>query len=355
MFKKIVSGALVILFVCVVSGIPQVLFAASLTALSDTMSDQNASAASSHTIRFTTPTGASDNTDTIIITFPSDFNFTSKTIGSVSFTHGSTTGAETTETLASSATGSAWGAAFSGTQNRVLTLTAPTDGVGAASLAASDKVIITYDSTNSLNPSSTGSFTIAITGSFGDTGNIAIPIVAGGAGDDSVAITANVDPSITFTNDDAAIGFGTLSASAATYANAGATGSSSDTTAHTMTVGTNAAGGYTITYSGATLTSGGNTITAINAGITDDANGTPGSEQFAISGALTGTGSMASGYDNSGTADWRFVPSTTTTLASHTGVVSSDSIAMHYLANIAANTEAGSYSNTITYIATGNF
>jgi mucin-22 len=329
--------------------------AASLTALSDTMSNQNLSTLSSHTIRFTTPTGASDNTDTIIITFPSDFNFSSKAISSVTFTHGASTGAENTETLAASPSGTAWGAVFSGTQNRIFTLTAPTDGVGAASLAANDKVIITYDSTNSTNASTEGSKTITITGTFGDTGSIAVAIAGGTADDSTVDVTATVDPTITFTNDDAAIGFGTLTTSNAVYATADATGSGSDTTAHTMAIATNAPSGYTLTYNGPTLTSGSNTITPITAGITDDANGTPGTEQFAIGGAMTGTGSMASGYDNGGTADWRFVAGATTTLASHTAPVSNDSIAMHYLGNIAATTEAGAYSTTITYIATGNF
>jgi hypothetical protein len=122
---------------------------------------------SSHTIKFTTPTGAAESTDTIIITFPADFNFTSKTIGTVTFTHGATTGAENTETLAATPSATAWGAVFSGTQNRILTLTAPTDGIGAAAVAASDKVIITYDNTNSTNPTTQNPYTISISGTFG--------------------------------------------------------------------------------------------------------------------------------------------------------------------------------------------
>ena len=357
---KITSVTLLIALVVFMSGfafVPRAM-AGSLTSISDTMSRQKASTSSDHTIRFRlSASGAlTSNGNTVVITFPSDFNFTAANITDVTFTHGTTTGAENTETLAASPSATEWGAAFSGTQNRVFTLTAPTDGVGSANFANSDYAIITIDdSSNSYtNPTTTGSKTITIV-TTNDSGSLAIPIVAGSAADENVVVTATVDPTITFTNDDVAIGFGTLTTSNARFATADATGTGSDTTAHTLTVGTNAPSGYTLTYNGATLTgTPSGTITALTAGITDDADGTPGSSQFGISGALTGSGSMASGYDNSGTADWKFVASTTTTLASYSSPTS-DSIAMHYLANIASTTPAGSYTTTITYIATGNF
>src|ERR1035437_3092269 len=123
----------------------QMAYAGSVSPFSDTTSSLKISpATSSHVLKFVTPTGASSAGQTIIVTFPSDFNFTSKVIGTVTFTHGASTGLENTETLATSATASSWGAVFSGTQNRILTLTAPTDGVGTVAVAANDKVIITY-------------------------------------------------------------------------------------------------------------------------------------------------------------------------------------------------------------------
>ncbi|MBP6904595.1 MAG: hypothetical protein KBB91_00875 [Candidatus Pacebacteria bacterium] len=191
----------------------------------------------------------------------------------------------------------------------------------------------------------------SITESNGDTASGAVVVE-----DNSVvAITATVAPTLTFSNSDAAIGFGTLSSGAERYATADAAGLSSDTAAHTMTIGTNATTGYTLTYNGATLTNGGNTITALTAGITDDANGTPGTSQFGLSVAVTGTGIAEPGYDNSGTADWKFVASTTSTVASATGPVASDSVDAHYLANITAAQAAGAYSTNLTYIVTGNF
>ncbi len=321
--------------------------AASLTGLSDTMSSSKISTASSHVIKFTTPTGASDNTDTIILTFPSDFNFTSKTIGTVTFTHGASTGAETTETLAASPSASAWGAVFSGTQNRVLTLTAPTDGVGAATLAANDKVIITYNSTNSTNPSSATSYVISISGTFGDTGNITVNMLS----DDQVSVTATVSQSLTFSISDNTIGFGTLSSGSAKYATGDTTGSASEVEAHNIVVGTNAANGYTMIATGTTLISGGNSIDAIGAANTASA---PGTEQFGLRlTASGGTGAVSAPYAASGFAfDTAAFPDQ---VAGASGASANTTYSARYLANITANTEAGSYGSTITYVATANF
>jgi hypothetical protein len=354
--KKIISSSrfatslyLVFALVFVLMGgvVPQTAYAAALTSKSDTLSSQKISTLSSHTIKFTTPTGASDNTDTIILTFPSDFNFTSKAISSVTFTHGASTGAENTETLAASPSATAWGAVFSGTQNRVLTLTAPTDGVGAATLAANDKVIITYDSTNSTNASSATSYTLAISGTFGDSGNIVINILS----DDQVSVSATVAESLTFTISDNSIGFGTLSSSAAQYATGDTTGSASETEAHTLVVGTNASNGYTMTVNGATLTSGANTITAIGSSNTASSAGT---EQFGLRmSASGGSGAVSAPYAASGFAfDTAAFPDQ---IASASGSSANTTYSVRYLGNITAQTEAGAYTATLTYVATANF
>jgi len=310
------------------------------------MSSSKISTLSSHVLKFTTPTGAADSSDTIIITFPSDFNFTSKTIGTVTFTHGATTGAESSETLAASPSGTAWGAVFSGTQNRILTLTAPTDGVGTAAIAASDKVIITYDSTNSTNASSATSYAIAVSGAFGDTGTITVNILS----DDQVAVTATVSQSLTFSISDNTIEFGTLSASAAQYADNSA-GDASEVEAHTLIVGTNASNGYTMTLNGATLTSGANTITAIGSSNTASSAGT---EQFGLRmTASGGSGAVTAPYAAAGFAfDSAAFPDQ---VASASGASTNTTYSARYLANITSSTEAGSYSATLTYVATANF
>lgn len=334
----------VVLFTCI--GV-RVSYAASITSASDTMSSQKVNVSSSHVLRFVTPTGASDNTDTIIITFPSDFDFTAKTISSLSFTHGPSTGLETVETLVAGATAGDWKAVFSGTENRILTLTAPTDGVGVGAVAPGDKIIITYDATNSVNPSSPTTYGIGITGAFGDSGTITVSIVS----DDQVAIDATVAQSITFSISDNSVSFGTLTAGAARYASGTASGDTSEVEAHNVIVGTNAANGYTMTASGTTLTSGGNTINPIGSSNTASAIGT---EQFGLRmNASGGSGAVAVPYAAAGFA---FDSAAFPDVVASSGTASANTTySARYIANITSNTEAGSYTSTITYSATANY
>ena len=177
--------------------------------------------------------------------------------------------------------------------------------------------------------------------------------------DDTVAVSANVDPTITFSISDAdnSIGFGDLTTANARFATGDGNGSDTDSSAaFTLQVSTNADNGYAITYNGSTLTSGANTIDV--ASITNDADGTPGSEQFGMGLSTDGDATIAAGYDHNATPanrDWAFVDGSTTTIVSETGPTSTETISAFFLANIAGNTEAGSYSTSITYIATATF
>ncbi|MES2225173.1 MAG: hypothetical protein V4478_04280 [Patescibacteria group bacterium] len=325
--------------------------AASLSAMSDTMSNQTISATSSHAIRFTTPTGVTANGQTIVVTFQSGFDFTSKAIGTVSLTHGASTGTESTETLAASPSASAWGAVFSGTNNVILTLTAPTDGTGSAPLAAGDKVIVSYTSANSTNPSSPGNYTIALTAN-GDTGTITVPILT----NSQVAISATVDQSLTFSVSNNSIGFGSLTTANSRFATSDSLGSSSEpTNAHTLAASTNAASGYSVAVSGATLTSGSNTITAIPGASAVALS--PGTEQFGIRGAVaSGSGTVAAPFNGSaGNYGFGTSPLSSQAFASNSTASASTSYNVNYAANIATLTEAGSYTTTLTYVATANF
>lgn len=344
--RRLTSFYLVLAVLAACMGWVKPVEAAALTALSDTMSSVGINDASSHIIRFTTPTGATDNTDTIIVTFPADFDFTSKTIGSVTFTHGATTGAETTETLAASPSATAWGAVFSGTENRVFTLTAPTDGTGAGALSAGQKVIITYDATNSINASTATTYLLSISGTFGDTGDITLNLIT----DDQVAITASVTQTLTFAISDNTTEFGTLSSSAARFADDSG-GNAAETESHTLIASTNAQSGYSITVNGATLTSGGNTIDAIGSSNTASSAGT---EQFGLRATATGgSGSVSAPYAASGFAfDTAAFPDQ---VASSSTSSASTTYSVRYLANISTATEPGNYATTLTYVATANF
>jgi hypothetical protein len=337
-----------------------VLKAATITDAADVMSRLAINQLSDHEIEFTTPTGVASG-ETITLTFPSDFDGSNDPQGALDFgdvdlfidtvPDGVCDG--TAQTLvASGATSSQWNAAFSGTENRVLTLTS---GGASATAAAASEICIeigenaTGGSGNSqyINPSSATTYAIAVTSGSADSGNISINIL----NDDQVAVSATVAQSITFTISDSSIGFGTLSSSAARFATGDGTGSASETEAHTLVVGTNASNGYTLTLNGSTLTSGGDTIDAI--GSTNTASST-GSEQFGLRATASGgSGSVAAPYTASGYAfDSAAFPDE---VASSTGSTANTTYSMRYIANIGSSTEAGSYSATLTYLASANF
>ena len=315
-------------------------FAGSLSNLSDTMTRVQISASSSHTIKFTTPTGATTSGKTIVLTFPTTFNFTSKAIASVSFTHGSTTGLETTETLASAPGASIWGAVFSGTNNSVFTLTSPTTG---AALVANDKVILTYNNTNSVNPGSTGNNLISINGSFGDTGQIAVYIITA----DQIPVIAVVDPSVTFTVNTTALTFGGSLNTAAVNTSTGTSN---------MTIGTNGTNGYSVSINdiGNGTTAG---LWSLNANyLIATASGTLAGGTEGYGGAcnkVSGSGSCVFATAANAVTGFSLTPATFASFGSKpTGI---DTYSVIVRAAISPSTTAGNYNDTLTLVGTGNF
>ncbi len=358
--KKIISILLIIGTVVFSTGSlllsPNVAMAATISAASDTMSNETVSSYSSHLIKFRSPSGVTATTNTITITWPSDFDLTGSVIGDVtSFKEGPVTGIETTLAMAASATTSTWGVAFN-TGPRTLTFTAPTTGTGY--ITANDFVTITIVNNSHLkNPTTSGSKSISIATVSGtsDSGTIAVPIIAS----NTVTLDATVAPTLTFSNDNAALHFGTLSAAAATYANA-TTGSASDSAnANTFTISTNAVTGYTLSYAAAsTLTLVGGSATIAAATVTNSATGTPGTAggQFAMSTVYSGAGgNVTSTYNhNTGSGNWKF-NTAGETLITNTSPASAETVGMRYLANISNVTPAGVYATTTVWTATANF
>ena len=338
----------------------QIAYAAALTSKSDTMTSLKASTAGNHTILFTTPTGVA-SAETIILTFASfsiaaalnfeDLDLSSEASGG----DGVCDTGDTEEALVdSSPSTSQWSAVR--TSATVITFTS---GGASAVIAAGAEVCIEIG-TNAeegvtgveqiTNPTA-GSYTLAIAGTMTDSGSIAIEILS----DDQVATTATVDESLTFSISDNAIGFGTLSSGSARYATDDAAGSGTDPSggAHTLTAGTNGTGGYTITVDGATLTSGGDTITAMATEVVSSA----GTEQYGLRITIaSGPGTVDAVYDDTPANTFALVTGDfPDAIASAAGASADTVYEMHYLANIASNTEAGSYTSTLTYTATATF
>lgn len=163
---------------------------------------------------------------------------------------------------------------------------------------------------------------------------------------------SGVPQSLSFSISDNTIGFSSITAVQARYATGDTTGASSDSAdAHTMSVASNASGGYVVALSGNTLTSGANTITAIGGTAAASSVGT---EQFGIRLIKnSGTGAVSAPYNG---ANWAL---DTAAFPDQVATGSGDEVTtvfgVRYIANTAAATEIGSYSSSLTYTVTATF
>jgi len=203
---------------------------------------------------------------------------------------------------------------------------------------------------NVKNPTATNStFFIRIATFSDDTYTTAIDtgtVAASTAG--QITVMASVDEALTFTLANTAVDLGKLSISS--------TGAGTSA----MTVATNASTGYSVNYSGSTLTSGLNTIPALSSptasvqnskqfGINLVSNTTP-----AVGSNVSGTGSgtVATGYNTAN--QFKFIPAGEV-IASASVPTNSNVFTTSYIANIDGVTAAGAYSTVVTYVATANF
>ncbi len=167
-------------------------------------------------------------------------------------------------------------------------------------------------------------------------------------------VEKNPPPYIAFTISDNSVGFGTLSAGESRYATGNLLGTTTDSQAHTLSVTTNAASGYVVTLSGATLTCsgcGGATITPIGSTATTVL---PGTEQFGVRYTLlSGTGTTSAPYDTGLYAfDTANFPDT---VLGGLGDSYTSVFGAYYLANVTSETESGTYTGTVTYTVTGTY
>jgi hypothetical protein len=347
--KKLISIVVIVVFIFTATPFVLPVQAAVLTSFEDNLTRLQTSTLADHIIKFVTPTGVGPGQN-ITLTFDSDFTMGSFALNNFDLSVASTcNGVFLDRSLGvNPPIAPNWRVTQSG---NVVTFANDNTAVSAGQCIkieiGSNATFGGAGTTQITNPSGAQTATLVIGGTFGDSGTAGIAIVTG----DQVNITATVDPTISFAVTDSTIGFGTLGAGGARWANGAGTGSGSEVSAHDITAATNATSGYTIYVLGATLTSGINTITEIGGSAVASS---PGSEQFGLKvAAAGGSGAAVSPYAS---ADYAYnattvqddiatstVPSTTTTFS------------ITYLANISATTEAGSYATTLTYTATGLF
>lgn len=162
-----------------------------------------------------------------------------------------------------------------------------------------------------------------------------------------VTVLVNIDEQLTFTLADSEVvltaptvvstGFGTSS----------------------MTLSTNANSGYSLSYTGATLSSGSSTITAMNSAAASTVN----SKQFGfnlmnntnptVGSAVTGTGTGIPSVGYNASDIYKFTSGDVIATASNP--TNTNTFTASYIVNMDGSTAAGAYSTVVTYIATANF
>jgi hypothetical protein len=226
----------------------------------------------------------------------------------------------------------------------VSTATAGSLRLSKSGNSAAPTGIQTVSFSNVVNPSATNSTFFFRMTTYSDA-NWTTPIDTGTVATSTagqINVTASVDETLTFTLASATAALGTLSSSSTRSATS------------TMSASTNAATGYNITVSGSTVagltTSASPIVSSIGTsqfGINLAANATP-SVGSAPSG---GSGVAGTGY---GVADqFKFLSGST--VASTSAPSNTTTFTVSYIANITPSTPAGSYSTSLTYVATANF
>jgi hypothetical protein len=331
----------------------QVAQAAQITTRSLTLGTSQASTSTSHNYKFTAPTATT--------VLSADFLYCTTPSGSCTTPTGITT---TTAALngAPANLGSAGSWTIGGT---------PTNGriqISNASNTGSPSANATVNFNTITNPSISGSnqntFYVRVTtySASNWTGVLDTGVVAGSV-TNQIQVTASVDETLNFcafqTGATCAAGSGTTVALGTLSSSAATSGTSK------LIAGTNAASGYVIQYTGATLTCGGcsGSPTIAATGTTGAASST-GSAQFginAVSNTVPSVGSNASGGSGAASTNYAtsntfsYQASTLTQIASAAGASADTLYTISYLANIPSNQQAGSYSTTLTYICTATF
>lgn len=333
-------AALVFVTVLVVS-VP--VSAAQLTDRSLTLSTSAAGDTASHTFDFTVPTTGN--------------------VGSIEFEYCTTaSGACTTptdlDTTAATLTAQSGAASF--------TIENAANGVpyitrSAASVTGGTTVSYTLGTID--NPSTTNATFYVRISTFASTDTSGSPTDAGvvaASTANQINVSASVDETLVFCTGTSGITNSSCSGATGTDVDLGTlTPASTGDGVSQLGVSTNASSGYAVTIAGSTLTSGANTIDAL---ATQTAS-TQGSEQFGLNLRSNATPAVGTNPDGAGSA----APTANYNTVDQFRFVSGDTIASSasaddfrrfhaaYIANVAGSTPAGTYTTTMTFVATATF
>lgn len=339
-FKKGLSALLVVALLVVY--IPTNVSAAALTARKVTLGSSAAAATTTYKVDFTVPT-----TGTVVKSIAVQACDTATSCTQSGSASGFSSAGTGSGTLAAQPTG--LGATSGWTTNTTVTSTLRATNTANATTPSGGGSSLTFQGV--VNPTATNStYFMKITTYSDDAWTTAIDTgVAAVSTAGQITVTATVNETLTMTLASATVALGTLSTSAT------GTGTSA------IQVATNAASGYSLTYSGNTLQAAAGAID-IDALATTTASAT-GSEQFGLNVVSNTAPSVGSNISGTGTAtgstgyttanSFKFL--TGDPIASASGPTNSNTITVSYIANISGATPAGAYSTLLTYVATANF
>lgn len=232
------------------------------------------------------------------------------------------------------------------------------------SVASGTEVVVTFDSTIT-NPDSSNTEFFSRLYTYSDTTNNT-KVDDGGLAfstAESVDVTARVQETLTFcifasgascaTPGDTTVDLGVLSTS------------TDNTGTHKAQAATNALNGYVLQYAGTTLTHNNDTDTIDAIGATGTTS-SPGTEQFGLNISISNTPNTSSSLDAdySGT-NYAFVDGATVTdgtddtasntIATSSGPIDNNVYDLEFLGNVDEVTPTGTYTTTVTYVATATY
>jgi hypothetical protein len=326
--------------------------AAALTNTSVSMSTLASDTAADYIVQFTTPTGVAA-AGTIILTFPGGTDVNSAT-DDLDFTDVDLEDDGVDLVLAAGAAGATWGC---GVTETAITFTSGTGTIVAGSVVTievgTDASGGNKQMVNQTTAENKADRTLDITGTFGDTGSINVYV---NPAEGDVTVSATVDPTLSMALTGTTPNLGTLDTNGADL-DAGAAGNQIPGTK--ITVSTNADDGVDITVKDLALglNDGANNI--------DDVDVVPANwaaqagEAFGIMATETGAKwDAGNNYvtDDEGKTYWDLTTTASdTTIYNGAGVESAKEIYAGFNAQIAATTVAGSYTDTVTFVATATF
>ncbi len=333
--------------------------AAAISTASDTMSTIKQSVNADHTIQFITPTGVAAG-ETITYAFPTGFTLLAEAVNNFDFavSAAGSCASFTDKALALTASGATWGLDVT---SQTITVTSGTDTIAAGRCVQLEAGTVATDGTtgaantivNQTAVQNTTDAKIVIDGSMVDTGTIAVEIVT----DNTLAVTATVDPSITCAVDGNIAQFGTFVTSTV------------DTASQTpiWTISTNANTGYNLSVKSAGNATNAGLYSSSAAYVIKSADGSENSTADLSVAATIGYGMQASkaNGDAGSAASTISSPYTSTsdtvgrlqltaqTVSSAGGPVSNATVTTTLKAKVTGLVPPGAYVDTLTYVCSG--